>query len=124
MKFGSITSDYVFNPPVFDDYVDAVDTSSYRPDSEQIRALKVNPQSGGSTPLYDYPDGIVPKEDNVSSTIVAMRSGRLDRADIDRIKQAIIEDGKAKGENDYAQRLVEGMNKIIFGDGDKAPAAK
>ncbi len=74
----------------------ATDVSTFRPDAEQVRALKFNPQGGSNTsPVYDYPNGYDFETDNVSDLIVAIRSGRLDKADVKRLKEQIENEAKS-----------------------------
>ena len=85
-----VHTDYHFSPALFAGTVKTVDESNFRPDAEQVRALKFNPAGGmASSPVYDYPDGKIPKDDKVTDTIVALRSGRLDKADVDKLKRDI-----------------------------------
>lgn len=97
MKFINI-SHTEYNQPFLDyDAIEsATDISNFRPDAEQVRALKFNPQGGSLTsPVYDYPNGYDSDNDNVSDLIVAIRSGRLDKADVKRIKEQIENDAKS-----------------------------
>lgn len=89
-----VNKEYKFNPLVFAGTVKVVDESNFRPDSEQVRAIKFNPAGGlAGTPMYDYPDGKVPKDDKVTDTIVAIRSGKLDKADVDKLHRDILATG-------------------------------
>lgn len=48
---------------------------------------------------YDYKNGVVPDDDPVTPLIVALRSGRLDRADVQKIRselEAVISDYDSK----------------------------
>lgn len=94
--------------------VDVVDRSSFRPDSERVRALKVNPASGeSSTPKYDYNDGQVPKDDPVSDIIVALRSGRLDKADVDALKRSIREEVQRSADDARIKKVNDKMSEIL-----------
>lgn len=90
-----VNKEYLFTPLIFACTTKVVDESKFRPDSEQVRAIKFNPAGGlAGNPMYDYPDGKIPKDDKVTDTIVAIRSGKLDKADIDKLHRDIIETGK------------------------------
>lgn len=93
---------------------DVVDKSSYRPDSESVRAYKFNPAGGSSgTPVYDYVDGNVPKNDPVTPVVLAIRSGKLDKADVDRLRQAVLDDAKSKNDSEYFSKVKDSMDKIL-----------
>lgn len=88
--------DYIQPMLDYDSIESATDVSTFRPDAEQVRALKFNPAGGSSTtPVYDYPNGYDPEDDNVSDLIVAIRSGRLDKADVKRLMEEIENDAKS-----------------------------
>lgn len=89
------------------------DLSSFRPDSEQIRAFKFNPEASGQTPAYDYPDGKVPKDNPITDEIVLLRSGKLDKADADALKAKIIADAKRSNDDAYAERVKKAMEDIL-----------
>lgn len=67
-------------------YDDIVDKSEFRPDTETIRGLKL---SAGSKltdcGLYDYKDGKIPEVDTVTPELLALREGKLDRADVQKL---------------------------------------
>lgn len=91
-----------------------VDASTFRPDSEAVRSLKFQPQSSDLTkPVYDYPDGNIPDDDSISPEIIALRSGKLDKADIPQVKQNIIEKAKASGEADKADKMLKAVEKTL-----------
>lgn len=104
----------IFNLPCsYKNVLSATDKSSFRPDNEKVRSFKANPVGDGSTPVYDYDDGLVPKDDPVSPEIVAIRQGKLDRADVERLRQNILD--SAKNENDYnhAKKVVEAIDRTL-----------
>lgn len=63
-------------------YDDPVDRTQFRPDSEQVRAFHMTGAGSNTTPVYDD-DNNMP-----SDLIVAMRSGKLDKAEISQIMQS------------------------------------
>ena len=97
-----------------------VDLASFRPDAEQVRAFKFNPQGVGSVPQYDYSDGQIPKDDTVSPAIVALRSGRLDKADAARLQRSIIEDARRMNDKAKADKVEKALNKTLGLDGDSS----
>lgn len=113
MKFKTISNDWIENLIDWDDVHTVADVSSFRPDAEQVRALKFNPQGSGSTPVYDYPDGKVPEDDPISDTIVALRSGRLDKADVERIREGILKDANSKADKEHADKLAKAVDKAL-----------
>ena len=108
MRFVNPVNDFVTPKIDYNEVISVVDASSFRPDSEAVRALKVNPAGASSgNPIYDYSDGKVPEDDPISPAIVALRSGKLDKADIPQVKQQIIDQAKSKAEVDKANKLLD-----------------
>lgn len=108
MKFSYPVNDFKKLKVDYSEVVSVVDASSFRPDSEAVRALKVNPAGASAgNPVYDYSDGKVPEDDPISAAIVALRSGKLDKADIPQVKQHIINEAKDKAEVDKANKLLD-----------------
>uniref|UniRef100_A0AAU8AWP1 Uncharacterized protein n=1 Tax=Dulem virus 233 TaxID=3145710 RepID=A0AAU8AWP1_9VIRU len=124
MDFINVVTNYKFDG--FTSKVASVtDTSSFRPDSEQVRALKFNPQGSGSTPVYDYPDGSIPDDDPVSDEIVALRSGKLDKAEINSLKDKIINDAKrSKDENEISQASKSLKELLGVSENSNQPSEK
>lgn len=111
-------SDKVFCPFAYDSgfhqsNIEVTDQSCYRPDSEQVRALKFNPVGTGVTPLYDYPDGVVPDDDTVSDTIVAIRSGKLDKAEVDTLKQSLIDSAVNDSKLSHDKAVSDAIDKTL-----------
>lgn len=113
MKFSNITSGFVFVSPDYSSLPTVTDVSNFRPDSEQVRALKFNPQGSGSTPVYDYPDGKVPDDDPISMEIVALRSGKLDKADVDRLKDNILKNAEKDSENALIKKVEKSFLETL-----------
>lgn len=111
--FQNIIADTLQIPPSYSAYDDVVDKSSFRPDSEQVRALKFNPQGSGSVPCYDYPDGKIPDDDPVSPTIVALRSGKLDKADVAKIQKSIYDEAKTTKDTEKYKKVSEALDKAL-----------
>lgn len=115
MQFINVHNDFV--PTGIDynseDFVKVVDYSGFMPDAEQVRAFKFNPQGTGSNVVYDYPDGKVPKHDTVSSELVSLRSGKLDKADIPRLKDKILKDAAASDDKSHSKRVSDAVDKLL-----------
>lgn len=118
--FINIFSGYVYPTVCFSEELSTVDKSSFRPDSEQVRALKFNPQGSGSTPVYDYPDGKVPKDDPISPEIIALRSGRLDKADVEKVKESIIDKARYESDSSMAESAKKALTKVLGLDAENS----
>lgn len=105
---------------------DTVDLSQFTPDSERTRAFKFNPGTGdGTTPMYDYPDGAPKSEDDVvDDAILAIRSGKLDKADVPRVKEYILQQAKAKRDAETFKKTQEALNKTLGIDNDNSGSDK
>lgn len=125
MQFINVHNDFInlgidYNS---ENFVKVVDYSGFMPDAEQVRAFKFNPQGTGSSVVYDYPDGKIPKSDTVSPELIALRSGRLDRADIPKLKDKILNDSKASDDASHASRVSAAVDKLLGVPGN-APSEK
>lgn len=74
-----------FKSPVYDDIVDK---SEFRPDAETVRGASISsvPAMKG---VYDYENGEVTAEKRPSDIIMALREGRLDKADLPAIESQL-----------------------------------
>lgn len=113
MAFINVVNSFPKVIPSYAETVSATDKSSFRPDAEQVRAMKFNPLGESTTPLYDYADGKVPDDDPISDVILAIRSGRLDRADVDQIKKSLLDHAKFDAEASHASEIVKAMDKAL-----------
>lgn len=77
-----------FKPPVYDDIVDK---SEFRPDAETVRGASISslPAMKG---VFDYEDGKITPDKTPSDIIMALREGRLDKADLPRIESQLKEE--------------------------------
>lgn len=77
---------FVYHDGSPDYYDDIVDKTEFRPDSENVRSARASggAMSGGG--LYDFPDGVVPDSDGVTKEIIALRNGKLDKAEVQALK--------------------------------------
>ena len=78
-------------------YDDIVDKTDFRPDAETVRGSTISklPAMQG---VYDYEDGKPTADKRPSDIIMALREGKLDKADLPAIESALKED--IKNEND------------------------
>lgn len=105
--------DYKFKPVSYKNVRDVVDRASFRPDSEMVRSFKFNPQGERTTPVYDYPDGQVPNDDTVTPEIVALRSGKLDKADVEYLKNQVLQNAKNDSDAKHAEAVVKALDKAL-----------
>lgn len=122
--FINIFSGYFYPVVCISEELSTVDKSSFRPDSEQVRALKFNPQGSGSTPVYDYPDGKVPQDDPISPEIIALRSGRLDKADVEKVKESIIDKARYDSDNSMVENAKKALTKVLGLDSENSSVSE
>lgn len=106
-------NDYIQESIDYGLIVPVVDYSNFREDAENIRALKFNPVGAGTVPVYDYPDGVVPSDDTVSQELVLLRSGKLDKAEIDSLKEKIISDELDKNDKAHSDKVSKAVDKVL-----------
>lgn len=87
--------------PVYDDIVDKTE---FRPDAETVRGTSVSslPVMKG---VFDYEDGKVTSDKTPSDIIMALREGKLDKADLPAIESQLREE--IKNENDSLQQKAD-----------------
>ena len=90
-----------FKAPEYDDIVDRTD---FRPDSETVRGASISsiPAMKG---VYDYEDGKVTADKRPSDIIMALREGRLDKADLPAIESQLREE--IHNEQDELQKKAD-----------------
>lgn len=90
-----------FPPPEYDDIVDKTD---FRPDAETVRGSSISslPAMKG---VYDYEDGKVTDSHRPSDIIIALREGKLDKADLPAIESQLRDE--IQNENDELQRKAD-----------------
>ena len=113
MNFINVTNNVPIWRIDYSEVPQIVDLSSFMPDAEQVRSLKFNPAGERTTPTYDYNDGVVPDNDTVTPELIALRSGRLDKADIDNIKKSIYKDSKDEMDSKRSEKMLEAVEKQL-----------
>lgn len=73
------------------EYDDIVDKTDFRPDAETVRGSSISslPAMKG---VFDYEDGKVTSDKTPSDIIMALREGRLDKADLPAIESQLKEE--------------------------------
>lgn len=86
------------------EYDDIVDRSEFRPDAETVRGASVSslPAMKG---IYDYEGGKVTDDKRPSDVIMALREGKLDKADLPAIESQLKEE--IQNENNELQRKAD-----------------
>lgn len=120
MKFNSYRPDCVYKGVDFSKVTNVTDPSQFRPDAEQVRALKFSPSGSGVTPVYDYPDGEVPKDDTVSDELVAVRQGKLDKAEVDALKDSLIDSAKIESDKVLEKKRLEKLDSLLGVESDSS----
>lgn len=91
-----------YNRPILEfepiEYDDIVDRSNFQPSSEMKRNMRISGTSPGGTnrPLYDFGDKSTNRTDFLSDVEIALRDGKLDKADVQKLKALAEEYGAAK----------------------------
>lgn len=90
-----------FPSPVYDDIVDKTE---FRPDAETVRGASISslPAMKG---VFDYEDGKVTADKTPSDIIMALREGRLDKADLPAIESQLKEE--IRNEQDSLQKKAD-----------------
>lgn len=91
-----------FKSPEYDDIVDKTD---FRPDAETVRGASISsvPAMKG---VFDYEDGKVTADKTPSDIIMALREGRLDKADLPAIESQLREEIQSE-QNELQKRADE-----------------
>lgn len=83
--------DYVYRPKADIAYDDIVEKSDFAHLKEQNRIQRLSQEGAGQSSgagLYDFPKGDFSKSDP-DDALIALRSGRLDRADVSEIQRTL-----------------------------------
>lgn len=90
------------------------DVSEYRPDSESVRALRVTGQLPTSDSLlYDYNDGKVTVDNTPSDLVLTLRSGTLDKADIQTIQSNLSDNAVDEVKASHDAAVSDAVDKAL-----------
>ena len=94
-------------------YDDIVDRSNFHPDEDLLRSVSKG-QVSMNVGSYDYDDDKVPfsDKDTVSPVIVALRNNKLDKADVQKLKQDIEKLSKQESSTVIEKKNLEKLDKI------------
>lgn len=98
-------------PKVF--YDDIVDRSNFHPDEDLLRSVSKG-QISMNVGSYDYDSDKVPfsDKDTVSPVIVALRNNKLDKADVQKLKQDMEKLSKDESSSALEKKNLEKLDKI------------
>lgn len=111
--FSNFVSDFKFVPMSYKDVLKVVDDADFLPDSELVRALRVSGSGSSDNLLYDYDDGVVPENDTVTSEVLALRSGRLDKAEVQTMKDALVRSGIDLAKQDKSDAINQAISDAL-----------
>lgn len=94
-------------------YDDIVDRSNFHPDEDLLRSVSKG-QVSMNVGSYDYDDDKVPfsDKDTVSPVIVALRNNKLDKADVQKLKQDIEKLSSQESSAAIEKKNLEKLDKI------------
>lgn len=94
-------------------YDDIVDRSNFHPDEDLLRSVSKG-QVSMNVGSYDYDNDKVPfsDKDTVSPVIVALRNNKLDKADVQKLKQDIEKLSKDESSSAIEKKNLEKLDKI------------
>lgn len=96
-------------------YDKVVDRSQYRPDYEGVRDFMksaISKGGSGSSGVYDYKDGKVNSENSPTDIEIALRTGNLDKAEVDTLIRHEEEVVKGKVEKAREAADVDAQNEL------------
>lgn len=94
-------------------YSDIVRDDDFKRVQEDIRHSDLVQDTGSTANSYDYKDGVVPKDDPVTDLILLLRSGKCDKADVQKIRSQLEE--IAKNESDkYDAEQKAAAERALF----------
>ena len=108
LVFGS-SSWSPLSAPVYDD---VVDKSEFRPDADVVRSA-LSSGSVSTVGEYDFNDGKIPEGYEPSQVILDLRNGRLDKADVQKLKQSLDKDIAVETAKDAERKELEKADKIL-----------
>lgn len=87
-------------------YDDVVDRSSFRPDSEHVRAFQLTGSGAVGSPQYDeHPE-------DVSQLELEIRSGKLDKAEISQLQKIKFKEAEEATSKAKAEKVAKETEKI------------
>lgn len=94
-------------------YDDIVDRSNFHPDEDLLRSVSKG-QVSMNVGSYDYDSDKVPfsDKDTVSPVIVALRNNKLDKADVQKLKQDMEKLSKDESSSAIEKKNLEKLDKI------------
>lgn len=94
-------------------YDDIVDSSNFHPDEDLLRSVSKG-QVSMNVGSYDYDSDKVPfsDKDTVSPVIVALRNNKLDKADVQKLKQDMEKMSKDESSSAIEKKNLEKLDKI------------
>lgn len=118
-------------------YSDIVRDDDFKRVQEDIRHNDLVQDTGSTSNSYDYADGKVPADDPVTPLILMLRSGKMDKADVQKIREQLEEVAKSESDKYTAEHkalaekaLAEQRQKYLdekigfVSDGDWVPQTK
>lgn len=87
-------------------YDDVVDRSQFRPDSENIRNRTLSSLAGSYKGVYDD------NPDEVSDEEVMIRSGKLDKTEIQKLFNSKVAEYSEQNEKDKKQKEIDRVEKL------------
>lgn len=102
-------------------YDEVVRKDNFRPDSETIKDFNASGMSSGSGKgVFDFDDGKNHSFDEVSSELIALRENKLDKAEIEIVKQSLknkanseVKSNSDKEAFDKAEKVAKARNEAI-----------
>lgn len=88
-------------------YDDVVRTDDFKKVMEDNRNSDLSQDTGSTGGVYDYEDGKIPDDDKVSNLVLSLRSGRLDKADIQKLREQYEQNAKDEAAQNDADALKE-----------------
>lgn len=94
-------------------YDDIVDRSNFHPDEDLLRSVSKG-QVSMNVGSYDYDNDKIPfsDKDTVSPVIVALRNNKLDKADVQKLKQDMEKLSKDESSSAIEKKNLEKLDKI------------
>lgn len=94
-------------------YDDIVDRSNFHPDEDLLRSVSKG-QVSMNVGSYDYDSDKVPfsDKDTVTPVIVALRNNKLDKADVQKLKQDMEKFSKDESSSIIEKKNLEKLDKI------------